>query len=62
MRSTVYDRRALAVQIGSLDLMKINILTSNVNQEETGKTNKITKVITTAQYTSNTEINPSGRD
>ena len=62
MPSSVYDRRASAVQIGSLDLTKINILTPNVNQEETSKTYKITKVKRTAEYTGNTQIHPSGRD
>ena len=62
MRSSVYDRRTSAAQIGSLDLMKINIFTSNVNQEQPSKTNKIRKVVTTAQYTANTQIHPSGKD
>ena len=43
----------------NLDLMNINILTSNVKQEETGKTNKITKVKRTEEYTANTQIHPS---
>ena len=62
MRSSVYDRRASAAQIGSLDLMKINIVTPNVNHEEPSKTNKIRKVVTTGQHTANTHIHPSGKD
>ena len=42
--------------------MKINNVTPTVNQSEPSKTNKITKVVTTAQYTANTQIHPSGRD
>ena len=60
MLGSVYDIRAS--KICSLDLMKINILTSNVNQEEKSKTNKITKVVTTARDAANTQILPSGRD
>ena len=62
MRSSFYDRRVSVAQIGSLDLMKINIVTPNVNQEGPSKTNKIRKVGTTGQHTANTQIHPSGKD
>ena len=62
MRSSFYDRRVSVAQIGSLDLSKINIVTPNVNQEGPSKTNKVRKVVTTAQYTANTQIHPSGKD
>ena len=62
MRSSVYDRRASVAQFDSLDFMKMNNDTSTLNQAEPSKTNKITKIVTTAQYTANTQIHPSGRD
>ena len=62
MRILVYERRASAAQIDSLDLMKINNVTTNANQPEPRKTNKITKVVTTAQYAGNTQIHPLGRE
>ena len=48
MRDSPYHRRASRAQTNSLDLMKINNVTSNVKQAEPSKTNKITKVLATA--------------
>ena len=43
--------RKTAAQTDSFDLMKMNNLTSNVNQPELSNTNKITKVIGITRYT-----------
>ena len=61
MRSSFYDRRASGAQNDSFDLMKMNNVTSNVKQAEPSKTNKITKVVTTTPYTTNTQTHHSGR-
>ena len=62
MSSSVYDTRASAVNIDSLDLMKMINNTLNVKEAEPRKTNKITKVLITEPYTTNTQTYPSGRD
>ena len=62
MPSSAYNRKASAPQTDSMDLMKINNVTSNVKPAEPSKTNKVTKVVTIVQYTANNQIKPSGRD
>ena len=62
MRSSVYDSGGSAVQIDSLDLMKMINIPSNVKDTEPSKTNKITKVLTTPPYITNTQAPPSGRE
>ena len=55
MRSSQYDRRTSAAQTYSFDLIKTNNVTSNVDQPEPNKTNKITSFITSAPYIGNTQ-------
>ena len=62
MRSSVYDSGGSAVQINSLDLMKMINIPSNVKNTEPSKTNKITKVLTTPPCITNTQTPPSGRE
>ena len=62
MRSSVYDSGGSAVQIDSLDLMKMINIPSNVKNTEPSKTNKITKVLTTPACITNTQTPPSGRE
>ena len=62
MRSLLYNRRTSAAQTESLDLMKMNKVTSIVKQLAKSKTNKITKVIRNVPYSSNTQIHSSGMD
>ena len=55
MRSSQYGRRTSAAQTYSFDLIKMNNVTSNVDQPEPNKTNKITSFITSAPYIGNTQ-------
>ena len=55
MRSSQYDRRTSAAQTYSFDLIKMNNVTSNVDQPEPNKTNKITSFMTSAPYIGNTQ-------
>ena len=55
MRSSQYDRRTSAAQTYSFDLIKMNNVTSNVDQPEPNKTTKITSFMTSAPYIGNTQ-------
>ena len=55
MRSSQYVRRTSAAQTYSFDLIKMNNVTSNVDQPEPNKTNKITSFMTSAPYIGNTQ-------
>ena len=52
-KSNSLHYRKTAAQTDLFDLMKMNNLTSNVNQPELSETNKETKVITSIPYTVN---------
>ena len=52
--------RKTAAQTDSFDLMKMNNLTSNLNQPELSETNKNTKVLTSIPYTVNIQKKSSG--
>ena len=60
MSSSLNDIMASAAQTDSFTLIKKKSVTSNVNQPERSETSKITKVITSAPYTPNTQILSSG--
>ena len=59
--NSLHDRR-IAAETDSLDLIKMNNVTSNVNQLEPNKTNKRTKVITSISYSAKSQIHASGGD
>ena len=61
MRNSLYDRKT-AAQTDLFDLIKMNNVSSNVNQPEPRDPNKRTKVITIAPYTGNNQIRSSGTD
>ena len=61
MPNSLHDRR-IAAETDSLDLIKMNNVTSNVNQLEPSKRNKRTKVITSIPYSAKSQIHASGRD
>ena len=50
------------MNIDSFDLMEMIKITSNVEEAGPSKTNKITKALTTAPYTTNTQTHPLGTD
>ena len=60
MSSSLNDIMASAAQTDSFTLIKKKSVTSNVNQTERSETSKITRVITSAPYTPNTQILSSG--
>ena len=62
MQISLYDRRKSARETDSLDLMKINNVTSNVIQAEQSQTNKNIRVITSAPNTGNTKMHSLGKD
>ena len=62
MQISLYDRRKSARETDSLDLMKINNVTANVNQAEQSQANKYIRVITSAPNTGNTKMHSSGKD
>ena len=61
MRNSLYDRKT-AAQTDLFDLIKMNNVSSNVNQPEPRDPNKRTKVIAVALYTVNNQIHSSGTD
>lgn len=59
MRSLNYDKRK-AAKTDLFDLIKINNVSSNVNQPEPGETNKMEKVVRRVPYTSNNQKHSLG--
>ena len=62
MPSSLYEKRGSAVQTDSIDFTKTNKVTSNINQLESGKKLKITRVITSAPFAGKNRIHSSGTD
>ena len=60
MKNPLNDTRASQAQTDSFALIKRKNFTSNVNQPETNKTNKIKTLITSTPYTAKTPILSSG--
>ena len=62
VRSSLYNKTESAVQTDSFDLTKIKKVSSNVIQTESREESKITRVLTSAPYISNTQINSFGTE
>ena len=60
MKIPLSDMRASPAQTDSFALIKRKNVTSNVNQPETNKTNKIKRRVTSTPYTTKTQILSSG--
>ena len=61
-RSSLYDKKATAVQTDSIHLTKGNKVTLYVSQLESSEKSKIARLITSAPFTGKTQIHFSGTD